>query len=207
MKIAANAEVTAVVAVSLCAAASAFSPVVANAASSCAAIAAPTLQIAAVDCGTVWPVLQATGAFPDVFAGAGKESNVCYMSTGPAAATIGGKPVTIASVASGWTTDFVPILFGGTSSIGTVVTKVTITGLHGNSAAELYTRDTVDFSLIATLGKASEEDVIVGGGAALTNAKGTYQAQSVPQDLTASKVAVTNLAGELCLNGAWLGHL
>jgi hypothetical protein len=206
MRIAANAKVPMVTALSLCAAASAFSPVAANAGSSCATIAAQTLQIAAIDCGTVWPVLRATGAFPDVFAGAGKQTNICYMSTGSAAATIGGKPVKISSVVSGWTTDFVPMLFGGTSNIGTVVTRVTIIGLHGNSAAELYTRDTVDLSQIATTGMASEEDVIVGGGAYLTNAKGTYQAQSVPEDATASMVALTNLAGELCLNGAWLGH-
>src|SRR5437764_11805457 len=72
----------------------------------CLPITAPVLEIAAVDCTTVWPQLQASRRFPDVFAGAGKMTQVCYASTGPAAASLGNTPVTIASSLSGWTTDF-----------------------------------------------------------------------------------------------------
>ena len=74
----------------------------------------------AVDCNQsgVWSQLQASGQFPDVFAGSGKKTNLCYVATGPAPATIGGDPVTIASSISGWTTDFTPGLFGGPDNLG-----------------------------------------------------------------------------------------
>lgn len=170
----------------------------ARANANCAAIAAPTLEIAAVDCTAVWPQLQASGAFPDVFAGSGKTTNLCYASTGPASATLGDQPVTIESTHSGWTTDFTPVLFGGTDNLGTVVTQWTLTDLRGRSQAKLFTRDTIDLSQIAS-GSAPEEDVIVGGSAWLKTAKGTYRIASAPEDAQASKVKLTNLTGVLCL--------
>ena len=166
----------------------------------CAAITAAQLEIMAVDCNQsgVWSQLQASGQFPDVFAGSGKKTNLCYVATGPAPATIGGDPVTIASSISGWTTDFTPGLFGGPDNLGTVVTQLTISGLNGQASANLFTRDTIDLSQIFTTGTASEEDVIVGGSGPLENAKGTYRVASVPEDPFASKVLLTNLAGVLC---------
>jgi hypothetical protein len=167
----------------------------------CVPITAQSLEITAVDCGTVWPALQATGAFPDVFAGSGTETNLCYKSTGPAAATIGGVPVTITSVISGWTTDYVPFTFGGTSDLGTAVTKVVIAGPRGYPLGQLFTRDTIDFGQLATTGSAYEEDVIVGGAPGPVNPKGTYRLQATPEDATASTVALSNLSGELCVSG------
>lgn len=175
----------------------------AHAAASCASITAPALEIGVVDCtqAQVWSQLQASGQFPDVFAGSGKITNLCYMSTGPATAFIGGAQVTITSTLSGWTTDFTPVLFGGTDNLGTVVTQVTIQGLHGKSMATLYTRDTIDLSQIFTTGTSSEQDVIVGGSAYFQNAKGTYRAASMPEDPSASKVELTNLTGVVCVGG------
>jgi hypothetical protein len=161
----------------------------------CMRITAQTLEIQATDCSQVWPQLQASRQFPDVFAGAGKMLPLCYVSTGSASAAIGNTTVTITSTLSGWTSDFFPILFpGGTDNLGTVVTQLTIADLRGNSVGKLFTRDTIDLSQIAS-GTASEEDVIVGGTGPLQNAKGTYRIASVPEDQQASKVLLTNLSG------------
>jgi hypothetical protein len=167
----------------------------------CMAITAPKLEIAVVSCAQVSPELQASRQFPDVFAGVGKLLGLCYVSTGPAPATIGNTPVTITSTVSAWTSDFFPILFpGGTDNLGTVVTQLTIADLRGNSVGKLFTRDTIDLSQIAS-GTASEEDVIVGGTGPLQNAKGTYRIASVPEDQQASKVLLTNLSGVVCIDG------
>jgi hypothetical protein len=168
------------------------------------AITAPVLEIAAVDCTSaqVWSQLQASRHFPDVFAGSGKMTAVCYVSTGPAAAFIGNTQVTIASSVSGWTTDFSPALFGGTDNLGTVVTQLTIADFRGNSLGKLFTRDTIDLSQIFTTGTASEEDVVVGGAGSLQGASGTYRVASVPEDPYAAKVKLTNLAGVLCIDGS-----
>jgi len=91
----------------------------------------------------------------------------------------------------------VPVLLGGPDNLGTVVTQLTIAGLHGNSRANLYTRDTIDLSQIMS-GHAPEEDVIVGGSAYLTNASGTYRIASQPENAQASKVLLTNLSGVIC---------
>ena len=173
----------------------------ANADPNCMAITAPALEIGAVDCGQVWPQLQASRQFPDVFAGAGKMLPICYAATGPASATIGNTPVTIVSTLSGWTTDFVPILFGGSDNLGTVVTQLTIADLYGRALGKLFTRDTIDLSQIFTTGTAPEQDVIVGGAGPLQNAKGTYRIASAPEDQNATKVKLSNLAGIVCIDG------
>ena len=179
-----------------------LSAIPANADPNCMAITAPVLEIAATDCDQVWPQLQATRQFPDVFAGAGKKLGLCYVSTGPAPASIGNNPVTIASSVSGWTSDFFPVLFPqGTDNLATVVTQLTIADLRGNSLGKLFTRDTIDLSQIFTTGTASEEDVIVGGTGPLQNAKGTYRVASVPEDPFAAKVKLTNLSGVVCIDG------
>lgn len=167
----------------------------------CMAITAQTLEIQATDCSQVWPQLQASRQFPDVFAGAGKMAGLCYVSTGPATAYIGGTAVTITSTLSGWTTDFRSPLLGGNDNLGTVVTQLTIADFRGNSVGKLFTRDTIDLSQIFTTGTASEEDVIVGGTGPLEHAKGTYRVASVPEDQQASKVLLTNLSGVVCIDG------
>jgi hypothetical protein len=169
--------------------------------SNCLPISAPALEIAVTNCAQAWPQLQATGQFPDVFAGAGKTTGLCYASTGPVPASIGNAAVMIAATLSGWTTDFTPVLLGGTDNLGTVVTELTIAGLHGNSQARLFTRDTIDLSQIFTTGIAAEEDVIVGGSGYLTGAQGTYRIASTPEDPNAEKVRLTGLSGEICLDG------
>jgi hypothetical protein len=176
-------------------------PWAAEAGSNCMPITAPVLEIAAVDCTQAWSQLQATGQFPDVFAGSGKKTNLCFASTAPVAATIGSAPVTIKSTVSGWTTDFTPFLLGGGDNLGTVVTALTIADVNGNSLAQLFTRDTIDLSQLFTTGTASEEDVIVGGTAYFTGAQGTYRVGSVPENQQASKVKLLNPNGVLCLNG------
>lgn len=168
--------------------------------SKCMPIAAPSLEIGIVDCSQVWPQLLASRRFPDLNAGSGKMTNVCYAATGAAPATIGGKGVTITSTLSGWTTDFTPVLFGGTDNLGTVVTQLSIAGLSGNSTAALYTRDTIDLSRLLA-GTVPEEDVIVGGVGPLQGASGTYRINSAPEDQTASKVLLTNLSGQVCFDG------
>ena len=172
-------------------------PIASQAGNSCQSITAATLEIGVVDCSQALPQLQASGQFPDVFAGSGKLAGLCYAATGPAAATIGNTPVTIVSSLSAWTTDFVPVLFNGPDNLGTVVTQLTIAGFHGNSQANLYTRDAIDLSQLLS-GHAPEEDVIVGGSAYFSNAKGTYRIASQPEDALASKVLLTNLTGTIC---------
>jgi hypothetical protein len=169
----------------------------------CAPITAAALEIGVVDCtqAQVWSQLQASRQFPDVFAGTGKMTKICYKATGPAPAFIGKTQVTIAASASGWTTDFTPVLFGGTDNLGTVVTELTITDQRGRPIGNLFTRDTIDLSQIFTTGTSAEEDVIVGGAAVLHHAKGTYRVVSTPEDANATKVKLTNLAGVVCLNG------
>jgi hypothetical protein len=100
---------------------------------------------------------------------------------------------------SGFTTDFVPTLFGGQDNLGTVVTQVTIVDPSGNYTGKLFTRDTIDFSHITTTGTASEEDVIVGGTKHFGGAKGTYRVDSTANQ-DASMVILTNLHGILCSN-------
>ena len=178
----------------------ALPPVTAGADPFCTAINAPALQIAEVECKQVLPKLQASGMFPDVFAGAGKALGLCYASTGPAAASIGNFPVTIASTLSAWSHDFVPVLFGGTDNLGTVVTELTITDVRGRFPAQLFTRDTIDLSQILTTGTASEEDVIVGGSEYLFAAKGTYRLASAPANPpSVAVINLTGLTGVICL--------
>lgn len=169
----------------------------------CAPIVVPALEIAAVDCTAqhVWQQLQASGQFPDVFAGSGKMTPVCYASTGPASGTVGGVGVVIASSISGWTTDFTPVLFGGTDNLGTVVTQLNFADRWGHIVGRLYTRDTIDLSQIFVTGTSAEEDVAVGGDGVLFGAKGTYRMVSTPENPAASKVAISGLHGELCLGG------
>jgi hypothetical protein len=73
----------------------------AHASTACLSLTAPALEIQAVDCqqSGVWSQLRASQQFPDVFAGAGKMTNICYMSTGPAAALLGNAKVTIVPMA------------------------------------------------------------------------------------------------------------
>jgi hypothetical protein len=172
-------------------------PLSSQAGNSCQPITAASLEIGVIDCAQALPQLQASGQFPDVFAGSGKAFGLCYAATGPASAMIGNTPVTVVSSLSAWTTDFVPALFGGPDNLGTVVTELTISGFHGGSQAKLYTRDTIDLSQILS-GRAPEEDVIVGGTAYFNNAKGTYRIESQPEDPLASKVLLNNLNGTLC---------
>jgi hypothetical protein len=108
-------------------------------------------------------------------------------------------PVTIMSTLSGWTTDFVPALFGGQDNLGTVVTQLTIVDQTGNYTGKLFTRDTIDLSQITTTGSAAEQDVIVGGTKNFNGAKGTYRVDSAPNQ-DASMVILTNLHGTLCTN-------
>jgi len=164
----------------------------------CLPITAPLLQIGQVPCGQVLPQLQASGQFPDVFAGAGKVLGLCYAATGPAPAQIGNIPVTITNTLSAWTTDFNPILVGGPDHLGTVVTQVTVSGSHGLLSAHYYTRDTIDLSQILTTGTAAEEDVIVGGDSLLFGAKGTYRVASQPVNGNPALVDLNNLAGLIC---------
>ena len=166
----------------------------------CVTITAPLLEIAAVDCtqAQVWSQLRESGRFPDVFAGSGKLTNLCYRSTAPARAFIGDSEVTIWSTLSGWTTDFRPVLLGGTDNLGTVVTQLTIAHTHGHVLGRLFTRDTIDLSQLSATGGASEEDVIVDGEAVLEGAKGTYQVAAVPEDPHAAKVKLVNLSGVIC---------
>src|ERR1700730_17861401 len=100
--------------VALCGALLSLGPVCAD--SACVTITAPVLEIAAVDCtkARVWSQLRESGRFPDVFSESGKMTNLCYVQTAPVPAFIGDSQVTIASILSGWTTDFNPILLGGT---------------------------------------------------------------------------------------------
>jgi hypothetical protein len=122
----------------------------------CNTITAPTITLKAVDCTQekVWTTLQASGQFPDVFFPPGKTTSICYASFGPVPASIGQHQVTIASTLSGFTTDFVPTLFGGQDNLGTVVTQLTIVDPSGNDTGKLFTRDTIDFSQITTTGTA-----------------------------------------------------
>ena len=167
----------------------------------CYPITVPTLEIGVVDCAKaqVWVQLEASRMFPDVFAGSGKMTNVCYAAAGPAPAMICNTPVTITSSLSGWTTDFTPVLIGGKDNLGTVVTRLTISVPLQSSPAEIFTRDTIDFSQIATTGIAPEEDVIVGGTGWLRHAKGTWRVAGASEDPQGMKVKLTNLAGLLCL--------
>lgn len=181
--------------------ATAVSTASAGAEPNCSPIAAKSLEIQVASCNDVLPELQGSRQFPDVFAGSGKALNLCYVSTAPVKATIGNTPVRIASSLSAWTTDFIPVLFGGTDNLGTVVTQLTIADLRGNSLGKLFTRDTIDLSQIFTTGTASEEDVIVGGTGPLQNAKGTYRVASVPEDQNATKVLLTDLSGVVCIDG------
>lgn len=100
---------------------------------------------------------------------------------------------------SGWTTDFVPALFGGQDNLGTVTTQLTIVDQSGNYTGKLFTRDTIDLSQITTTGSASEEDVIVGGTNNFEGTKGTYRVNSAANQ-DASVVILTNLNGVLCTN-------
>jgi hypothetical protein len=174
-------------------------PLLANA--TCNSITARTLTLVAVDCtiSKVWTTLQASGQFPDVFFPPGKTMPICYASAGPAFASIGQHQVTITSTLSGWTTDFVPALFGGQDNLGTVTTQLTIVDQSGNYTGKLFTRDTIDLSQITTTGSASEEDVIVGGTNNFEGAKGTYRVDSAANQ-DASMVILTNLHGVLCTN-------
>jgi hypothetical protein len=175
-------------------------PVHANA--TCNPITALTLTLLFVDCTQekVWTTLQASGQFPDVFFSPGKTTQICYKSSGPTSAFIGQHQVTITSTLSGWTTDFVPALFGGHDNLGTVVTQLAIVDQSGNYTGKLFTRDTIDLSQIATSPTATEEDVIVGGTNNLGSAKGTYRVDSTPNDPEAMSVTLTNLHGVLCTN-------
>jgi hypothetical protein len=168
----------------------------------CVTITAPALEIAAVDCtqAQVWSQLHESRRFPDVFAGSGKMTNLCYVSTAPVPAFIGDSKVTISSLLSGWTTDFQPFLFGGPDNLGTVVTELTFADVHGRALGRIFTRDTIDLSQIFTTGTASEEDVIVGGSAVLEGARGTYRATDKPEDPQAAKVKLANLSGLICFN-------
>src|SRR5215472_5527947 len=113
--------------------------------------------------------------------------------SGPASALIGQHQVTIASTLSGWTTDFVPGLFGGEDNLGTVVTQLTIVDRSEDHTGKLFTRDTVDLSQIKTTGSAPEEDVIIGGSNNLSGAAGTYRVDATPNDPYAMSVSLTNL--------------
>jgi hypothetical protein len=199
-KASADASRKTCIATALIALATMVSLLPAHASSACSSITAPALEIQAVDCqrAQVWSQLQASQQFPDIFAGSGKMTNLCYKLTAPAMGYVGNTKVTITSSLSGWTTDFTPVPYGGTDNLATVVTQLTIAGLHGNSVATLYTRDTIDFSQIFTTGTAPEEDVIVGGHGTLENAKGTYRAVSIPEDTNATKIKLTNLTGVIC---------
>jgi hypothetical protein len=163
----------------------------------CLTITAPVLEIGAVDCATVWPKLQAVGQFADVFAPPGKTTGVCYVSTGPANALIGKRQVSLTSI-SGWTSDFVPFILGGKDYLGTVVTRVMVTGADGIAIGSYFTRDTIDLSQIATTGTSAEEDLIVGGTGLIFSASGTYRVTGTPEDPQASKVLLTNLNGLAC---------
>jgi hypothetical protein len=167
----------------------------------CNTITAPTLTLVAVDCtlGKVWTTLQASGQFPDVFYPPGKTMPICYASAAPATASIGQHQITITSTLSGWTSDFVPTLFGGQDNLGTVVTQLTIVDQTGNYTGKLYTRDTIDLSQITATGSAAEEDVIVGGTNNFGSAKGTYRVESAANQ-DASMVILTDLHGILCMN-------
>ena len=167
----------------------------------CNTITAPTLTLVTVNCsiGKVWTTLQASGQFPDVFFPPGKTTTICYASSGPASASIGQHQITITSTLSGWTTDFVPALFGGEDNLGTVVTQLTIADQTGNYTGKLYTRDTIDLSQITTTGSAAEQDVIVGGNNNFGGVKGTYRVESAANQ-DASIVILTNLHGVLCTN-------
>jgi hypothetical protein len=99
---------------------------------------------------------------------------------------------------SGWTTDFVPELFGGQDKLATVVTQLAIMGQPEDYTGKLFTRDTIDLSQIETTGVAPEEDVIVGGSDDLSGAKGTYRVDAMPSDRYATSVSLTNLHGILC---------
>jgi hypothetical protein len=167
----------------------------------CNTITAPTLTLVSVDCtvSKAWTALQASGQFPDVFFSQGKTMPICYVSSGPASASIGQHPVTITSTLSGWTTDFVPALFGGQDNLGTVVTQLTIVDQTGNYTGKLFTRDTIDLSQITTTGSAAEQDVIVGGTKNFNGAKGTYRVDSAANQ-DASMAILTNLHGTLCTN-------
>jgi hypothetical protein len=169
----------------------------------CQPITATALQIDPVDCSQVLPQLQASGQFPDVFAGAGKIFGVCYMAKGPVAAQIGNTPVTITNTLSAWTTDFVPTRFGGHDNLATVVTQVTVTGPYGVLSANYFTRDTIDLSGIdsGTSATANEEDVIVGGDSYLLGARGTYRVASTVMGVGLNGlpiVALTSLTGIIC---------
>lgn len=174
-------------------------PLLANA--TCNTITAPTITLTVMDCTLykVWMKLQDSGQFPDVFFPPGKKLPICYASATPASAWIGQHEVTITSTVSGWTTDFIPVLFGGQDNLGTVTTQVTIVDHSGNYTGKFFTRDTIDLSQITTTGSASEEDVIVGGTGNFVGAKGAYRVSSaVNQDL--SIVILTKLHGVLCTN-------
>lgn len=164
----------------------------------CTSINAAQLEITIADCAGVYSQLQASGMFPDVFSVPGKTAlYLCYVATKPVVAQIGDKTVTIVSSASAWTTDFLPILFqNGTDYLGTVVTQLTIAGLHGNSQQNIYTRDTIDLSQIAT-GHAPEQDVIVGGTGYFNGATGSYRIDSAPKN-GIDVVDLTNLSGTIC---------
>jgi hypothetical protein len=172
-----------------------------HAKATCDTITAPTLTLERVDCtqARVWKTLQASGQFPDVFFPPGKTLPICYASSAPVSALIGQRPVTIASLLSGFTTDFVPTLFGGQDRLGTGVTQLTIVDPSGNDTGKLFTRDTIDFSQTLTTGAAAEEDVIVGGTGTFAGAKGTYRVDSTANP-DATIVILTNLNGILCSN-------
>ena len=172
----------------------------AQADTTCNTFTAPSLTLVSVNCeqAKVWTILRASGRFPDVFFPPGKTTPICYASLGPASALIGQHRVTITSSLSGWTTDFVPELFGGQDKLATVVTQLAIMGQPEDYTGKLFTRDTIDLSQIETTGVAPEEDVIVGGSDDLSGAKGTYRVDAMPSDRYATSVSLTNLHGILC---------
>ena len=172
----------------------------AHAGRTCNTLTAPSLTLVSVNCAQakVWTALRASGEFPDVFFPPEKTTPICYASLGPASALIGQHRVTIISSLSGWTTDFVPGLFGGQDTLGTVVTQLAIVGQPEDYTGKPFTRDTIDLSQIETTGVAPEEDVIVGGSDNLSGAKGTYRVDAMPNDRYATSVSLTNLHGILC---------
>lgn len=122
----------------------------------------------------------------------------CYVSDETQTINVlwGSKPITIKTV-SAWTKDFntfdLPYIFGGTGTVGTVATQMTVFNNYGKYIGQIYTSDTINL----VKNGAPEVDVVTSGSGYFDGARGSIKITSSPGS---NGIVIESIEGTLCVN-------
>lgn len=167
------------------------------------------------DCTAIWNYLK-EGRFPTVFGSQGS-SNVklypgaCYLSDpeNPVLATLemssGKKQFVTITSQSAITTEFAPVLLGGTDTIGNAITRFKITGANQRELGTVDVVDVIGFDISELdqgIIRSTELNTPVNGDKKLKGVTGSIKIQSVLDLTQPDTVTLTKISGELCYNAS-----